>query len=117
MNRRFLLWPIALGGAFVIGAALNVGVHSAKAASQHKIGMMNSTYGPGAISAKVGDTVVFDNDDYENHWVYSPTVDHLVSRAGMKPGDKFELTLGKPGKFLIMCGLHTKMTTIITVVK
>ena len=60
---------------------------------------------------------VFDNDDYENHWVYSPTVDHLVSKAGIKPGEKFELMLGKPGKFMILCALHTKMTTTITVVK
>lgn len=117
MNRRLLLWPLALAGAFTIGAAVNVGVHAARAATTHKIGMMNSTYGPGAVSAKVGDTVVFDNDDYENHWVYSPTVDHLVSKAGIKPGEKFELTLGRPGKVLILCGLHTKMSTTITVAK
>lgn len=117
MNRRSLLWPLALASAFVVGAALNAGMHSARAAGTHKIGMMNSTYGPGAISAKVGDTVVFDNDDYENHWVYSPTVDHQMSKAGIKPGEKFELLLGKPGKFLVLCALHTKMTTTITVVK
>jgi plastocyanin len=117
MNRRSLLWPLALAGAFGIGVALNVGMHAANAASQHKIGMMNSTYGPGAISARVGDTIVFDNDDYENHWVYVPTVDHQVSRAGIKPGEKFEIMLGKPGKFLVLCALHTKMTTTISVVK
>jgi len=65
--------------------------------------------------AKVGDTLSFVNDDYENHWVYVPTFGHQISRAGIKPGESWNVELQRPGTFIVNCGLHSKMTTTVTV--
>jgi plastocyanin len=78
--------------------------------------MAGSNYTPAAVSARVGDTIRFDNDDFENHWVYVPSVgNYQVSRAGIKPGETFDIVARTPGKFTVLCGLHTSMETIVTV--
>jgi plastocyanin len=109
---------LGLAAAVAAGAALGiVGMDAARAASQIKVSMAGSTYGPKAIKAKVGDTIVFTNDDHGNHWVYVPTVGFLVSKAGIKPGENFELKATSAGTFLVQCGLHTGMTATVTVEK
>jgi len=108
------LFGLALATAVGTGGVLGFGLEAARAAQTHKIGMAESKYGP-AIKAKVGDTLSFVNDDYENHWVYVPTFGHQISRAGMKPGESWNVELTRPGTFLVNCGLHSKMTTTVTV--
>ncbi len=109
------LFGLALATAVGTGTIMGFGLETARAAQAHKIGMADSKYGPGAIKAKVGDTLSFVNDDHENHWVYVPTFGHQISRAGMKPGETWNVELHRPGTFLVNCGLHSKMTTTVTV--
>jgi len=106
---------LALAMAVGVGTVIGFGLDPVLAAQAHKIGMADSQFGPKVVKAKVGDTLLFDNDDYENHWVYVPTFGHQISRAGMKTGDKWEVQLNKPGTFLVNCGLHAKMTATVTV--
>lgn len=109
---------LALATALAAGATLGfVGSDSALAATQVKVSMAGSTYGPKAVKAKVGDTIVFVNDDHENHWVYVPTVGFLVSKAGIKPGENFEYKATAAGRFLVLCGLHKDMSATVTVEK
>ncbi len=106
---------LALAVATAGGAAIGFSLDPAWAAQTHKIGMADSQYGPRAVKAKVGDTLSFTNDDYENHWVYVPTFGHQISRAGIKPGEGWNVMLGKPGTFIVQCGLHSKMSATVTV--
>lgn len=110
-------WQVGLAFALAVGAGwtLGFGLDPARAAQAHKMGMTDSQFGPKTLKAKVGDTLSFDNDDYENHWIYVPTFGHQISRAGMKPGDSWQVMLTKPGTFLVNCGLHSKMTASVTV--
>lgn len=109
------LFGLALAIAVATGVAAGFGLETARAAQTHKMGMADSQFGPKAVKAKVGDTLTFTNDDYENHWVYVPTFGHQISRAGMKPGENWEVTLHRPGTFIVNCGLHSKMTATVTV--
>lgn len=106
---------LALAAAVGTGAVIGISLDPARAAQAHKLAMADSQFGPRVLKAKVGDTLSFDNDDYENHWVYVPTFGHQISRNGMKPGDKWQVMLTKPGTFLVNCGLHAKMTATVTV--
>jgi len=115
MNNNKGLFGLALATAVVSGMAAGFGLETARAAQAHKIGMADSQFGPKAVKAKVGDTLTFTNDDYDNHWVYVPTFGHQISRAGMKPGETWDVVLHKPGTFIVNCGLHSKMTTTVTV--
>lgn len=115
MRKSQLMFGLALGAALAGGAVLGLSADTARAAGQMKMGMLGGLYGPKAIKAKVGDSLVFNNDDGENHWVYVPTPGFMVSKAGIKPGESFELKLLKPGSFTVLCGLHTDMSATVTV--
>jgi plastocyanin len=115
MQKGDRLFGLALATAVGTGTLLGFCLETAWAAQTHKIGMAESKYGPATIKAKVGDTLSFVNDDYENHWVYVPTFGHQISRAGMKPGENWNVELTRPGTFIVNCGLHAKMTTTVTV--
>jgi plastocyanin len=109
------MFGLALGTALAAGALLGFGAETARAAGQVKMGMLGGLYGPKAVKAKVGDSIVFDNDDGENHWVYISTPGFMISKAGIKPGEKFEVKLLKPGTFTVQCGLHKDMSATLTV--
>ena len=115
--RRFTTASAAIGGAAAFGILLGVVAGSVSAAgTAHKVSMVGSKYAPAEIKARVGDTIRFDNDDFENHWVYVPTSgNYQVSRAGLKPGETFDIVARKPGTFTVLCGLHTSMETVVTV--
>lgn len=114
-KRDRLILAAALAGGVAFG--LGLGMDDARAGAEIKVGMAGSTFGPKAVTAKVGDTINFVNDDTENHWVYTAKPGMLVSRAGIRPGDNFKLDLAKAGTFEVLCGLHSAMTMTITVKK
>jgi plastocyanin len=116
MFRRFTASHAVLAAAAVIGIAIGATTGSVFAGTAHKVSMAGSKYAPAEVKARVGDTIRFDNDDFENHWVYVPTVgNYQVSRAGIKPGESFDIVARAPGKFTVLCGLHTSMETVVTV--
>jgi plastocyanin len=118
MSRRLTAGGVTLAVAAAAGIGLGITAGSVFAGTAHKVSMAGSKYAPAAVSARVGDTIRFDNDDFENHWVYVPTVgNYQVSRAGIKPGEAFDIVARAPGKFTVLCGLHTSMETVVTVTK
>jgi plastocyanin len=116
MFRRLAIGPAAFLAAGLFGIGLGVAAGSVSAGTAHKVSMAGTVYAPKMVQAKVGDTIRFDNDDFENHWVYVPTAgSYQVSRAGLKPGETFDIVARKPGTFTVLCGLHTQMETVVTV--
>ena len=111
MSRRMWTGPRIAGlvGCLVAGGAL------AATGKEIKVSMVGSAYAPGEVKAKVGDTLVFSNDDFTSHWVYVPTMGYAVSRAGLKEGETFKLPLRRAGTFRVACGLHESMVMTVTV--
>ena len=102
-----LLWTAA-AFAFLAGPV---------AAGEHKVGMIGMQYAPQQIAAKVGDTLVFDNDDTENHMVFSPSFGHGFDLGAQKPGEMRKLEVKKEGTFDVECVFHPEMVTKVTVSK
>ncbi|WP_119418337.1 cupredoxin domain-containing protein [Desertibaculum subflavum] len=98
-----------------LGLSLGAGAALAAAGNEIKVSMVGSTYAPGEVKAKVGDTLVFSNDDFTTHWVYVPTQGYQVSRAELKEGETFKLSLRRAGSFRVACGLHENMVMTVTV--
>jgi plastocyanin len=118
MTTQLKVGPVAIAAAAAFGIAIGAMADSVSASTAHKVSMAGTAYAPKMVQAKVGDTIRFDNDDFENHWVYVPTVgNYQVSRAGLKPGETFDIVARAPGKFTVLCGLHTQMETVVTVSK
>ena len=99
----------------VLTGCLLAGAAYAATGNEIKVSMVGSTYAPGDVKAKVGDTLVFSNDDFTSHWVYVPTMGYAVSRAGLTEGESFKLPLRKAGTFRVACGLHESMVMTVTV--
>ena len=75
--------------------------------------MAGSTFAPGTIELKVGDTVTFVNDDEIAH---TATADDGAFDSGtMEPGATFEFTAEKAGSISYVCEFHPGMTGTINV--
>jgi plastocyanin len=83
------------------------------------IGLESPFYSPNNFSAKVGQTVSFDNIDANFHTVTSGNAasgpDGTFDSGLLSAGDKYSLTLDKPGKYDYFCTIHTNMVGTITV--
>jgi plastocyanin len=100
---------LAIAGV-LLGAA-----SATSATSQHMISQKGRLFSPGALSVKVGDTVVFKNDDTVTHHIYSSTKGHEFNLATAPPGQDVSHALAKKGRVDVRCGLHPGMRMVVTV--
>ncbi len=101
----------ALAGGVVLG----MWAGDVFAGAEIKVLMAGAKYAPAKVTAKVGDTLNFVNDDTADHWVYVPNVGQQVSGGPQKPGQSFKFIVGTPGIFDVDCAFHTNMVTHVTV--
>ena len=99
-----------------IAAILIVGLHSTTTAAEtHTVTMIGTAYAPAAITAQVGDSIRFVNDDQVDHDVFVPTVGHAVDLGAQKPGTETVRALGKSGTFEVECVFHDHMKLVVEV--
>ena len=78
--------------------------------------MRSLDFNPTAVRAKVGQTVIWTNEDTSPHDVtYVSGPRFRSSRPKMRPGAKFSLRLIEPGTIHYYCSIHPWMTATITV--
>lgn len=97
-------------------AALLIALHSGAAfAATQVVTQKNKQFSPRVLDIKIGDTVVFQNDDKNRHNVYSRTSGHKFRIRKQKPGQSDQVTFDKPGKIEVRCAMHPKMKMVINV--
>ena len=84
------------------------------------VGIESPFYVPNAIEISVGETIVFDNIDGNQHTVTSvksgtTQYDGKFDSSLLQPGEKFELFLNEKGVYHYYCALHTGMQGSIIV--
>lgn len=83
------------------------------------VGLESPFYSPNNFSAKVGQTITFDNVDGNFHTVTSGNAasgpDGKFDSGLLSAGDKYSVTLDKPGTYEYYCTIHTNMVGTITV--
>lgn len=89
--------------SFALGAA-GPSVRVAPAA----VRISNFTFGPKAVTVKVGQTVTWTNDDDIPHTVVA--TDKSFRSKVIDTGQSFSFTFTKPGQFAYFCSLHPMMT-------
>ncbi len=87
------------------------------AAAEHIVHMAGADYAPNRISARVGDTIRFINDDGMNHDVFVPTLGHAIDLGRQEPGDERVMALGKSGAIEVECVFHGHMLLTVTVAR
>lgn len=97
---RGLLVVITVFMAFMAAAAQ---------AEERRVGMAGMAYEPAIVEAKLGDTLVFANDDSVAHAVFVPTLGFSTDLGSQDPGSETTLVLGKVGMFDVECVFHDHM--------
>jgi plastocyanin len=106
----------------VVGCTVALAADKAKDAPTTKksdksrtISMKDKKYVPDSLTIKVGETVVWQNDDDHDHTVIAD--DKSFKSGNINPDDTFEYTFKKTGTFKYACKYHPRMKGSITVEK
>lgn len=84
-------------------------------AKSHTVRMKDKKYAPDSLTIKVGETVVWQNDDDHDHTVIAN--DKSFRSGNISPEDSFEYKFAKAGTFKYSCKYHPRMKGTITVEK
>ncbi len=84
-------------------------------AAEHVVKISGSEFEPTRISARVGDTVRFVNEDAVDHAVFIPTIGHGVDLGTTKPGAANVLVLRRAGRIEVECVQRGHMGLLIMV--
>lgn len=82
---------------------------AAPAAAGAKVKIDNFTFGPAALTVKVGTTVTWTNNDDIPHTVVSDDHTTFKSKA-LDTDESFSFIFAKPGVYPYFCSLHPHMT-------
>jgi plastocyanin len=92
-----------------------VAATSVASTASHSVGQKLQLFSPGTLKVKVGETVMFKNDDKVTHHVYSSTKGQEFNLKTQTPGEDLRHTFAKKGRVDVRCGLHPGMRLVVTV--
>ena len=102
-------------GAAVAGAALGTLVAFAALAGESRVIQTGKAFDPKALTVKAGDSIVFANEDFYDHNVYSESEGNVFNLGIQPPGQTNAVTLASAGTVQVLCRIHPKMKLVITV--
>ncbi len=131
MKRALLLTlPAILAGLVGCGSSNSSSSSSAGTTSSAKsspapsgggatvnVTMKNVAFDPKSVSAKVGDTVKWVNEDQPPHNVTYVSGPKFTSSGTLNTGDTFSIKLTAPGTIHYVCTIHPFLKATITVTK
>jgi plastocyanin len=86
-------------------------------AAEHTVVQKDKMFSTAALSVKVGDVVVFKNDDAITHNVFSVTKGLEFNTKRQPPGSSQEVVMKGEGTIEVTCAFHPRMKLTITVKK
>lgn len=101
-----------LRGLLIVPAAL-LALASAAAGREVKVSIKDLKFDPAELSIKVGDIVIWTNNDSRDHQIKAD--DASFESENLRPGAEFRQTFKSKGKFDYGCAYHPRMRGRITV--
>jgi len=89
--------------AFLCGATV------ALASTEKMISQKGKVFSESELTIKVGDTLVFVNDDAIAHNVLSMSAGNQFNLGSIKPGNSTPVTFKAAGDVQILCAMHPSM--------
>ena len=86
-------------------------------AADHEIVQTNRSFSKSEINIKVGDQLVFKNDDEVTHNVYSMSPGMGFDLKRQAPGASSTVPFMKEGTAEVQCSIHPKMKLLVHVSK
>lgn len=99
---------MALVGVIVLSSGL-------AGAAELSVSQKNKRFAPKHLQARLGDTLVFVNDDRYAHNLYSESSGFEFDVRKQMPGDVHKVKLDKRGTFQIRCVIHPRMKMTVDV--
>lgn len=103
-------WIILIATVLLGGSVLADALAQQRGAS---VSIVNSSYQPASVSIKVGESVVWTNNDDRDHTVAA--ADGSFASGNLKPGQSFSHRFSRAGTFSYGCKLHPRMRGSVTV--
>jgi plastocyanin len=100
---------------FVLSLAAAAVLAGTAGAEEVEVSQKGKTFQPGEVKVKVGDTVVFHNDDEITHNIFSRSENAEFNLKMQPPGEDLKYTFDKPGTALVRCAIHPKMKLVVQV--
>lgn len=100
--------------AATIAASLILSTGAAGAA-ELVVSQKKKRFDPKLLNAKLGDTLLFVNDDRYGHNLFSETSGFEFDVRKQMPGDTYRMALDKSGEFEIRCIIHPRMRMTVIV--
>ncbi len=108
---RNLGFSVALCGLSLLGTVV---MTSSAQAGDVKIVQKKKSFGMKKLTVKVGDTLLFVNEDKVSHNMISKSKGHEFEIKVQKPGTTEKYKVTSAGKFKVKCAIHPKMKLKIT---
>ncbi len=108
---RFLGFSAAICSFSLLGL---VTMSTSAQAGDVKIIQKNKSFGMKKLTVKVGDTLLFVNEDKVSHNMISKSKGHEFEIKIQKPGTTEKKKVTSAGKFKVKCAIHPKMKLKIT---
>jgi plastocyanin len=86
-------------------------------AADHTVSQKNKAFSLKTLKAKVGDKVIFRNDDPFAHNIFSLSDAQSFDLGSFGQGGAKEVVLAKDGKLEIECAIHPEMKLVVEVTK
>jgi plastocyanin len=87
------------------------------AAADHVISQKGKQFDPTTLRVKVGDRVLFENDDETTHNVFSRSPGNVFNVGIQQPGSSSPVTFEEAGSVEVRCAIHPGMKLTIEVEK
>lgn len=109
MIRRYSILILSL----MLLSGITVAQTSQPAGAKKSVGMKGMSFSPASVTVKVGDTVVWTNDDDRDHTVIGSG--NFFKSDNLRPGGSFSFKFTKAGTFTYSCSYHPRMKATIVV--
>jgi plastocyanin len=100
----------------LVTAVISGGVIGALAADR-TIGQKGKVFSETEVAVKVGDTLIFSNDDNVAHNVISTTAGNEFNLGSQAPGASSPVTFKAAGDVKVVCAIHPRMQMNVKVEK
>jgi plastocyanin len=87
------------------------------AAEDHPVSQKGKRFEPELLRVKVGDRVLFQNDDETAHNVFSRTAGNAFNVGMQEPGSTSPVTFEQAGTVEVRCAIHPGMKLTVQVEK
>ncbi len=101
-------FKLVLAAAFLSGTVVAF-------AAEKTITQKGKVFSESEIAIKVGETVVFVNDDNVFHNVLSTHAENKFNLGSLKPGSSTPVTFKAAGDVQVLCAMHPSMKMLIKV--